>query len=128
MSEIDDEALEAARQELNADANGKEPRTFFYACQISEIPPIGKRGKVVYSDGDEVAIFNIDGQILAISNICPHETSPVMATGFVDCDTCQVACPLHGWIFDMHTGQQIGAAGSIRVYEVKLDGEEVWVR
>jgi nitrite reductase/ring-hydroxylating ferredoxin subunit len=132
VSGIDEESLEAARQELGGEASETEARPFLYACQISEIPSNGKRGKVVYIDNDEIALFNINGEIIAISNICPHETSPVMATGFVDCDTCRVACPLHGWIFDMHTGRQIGPSvgagpGSIPTYRVKLEGEEVWV-
>lgn len=132
MRDLDEDALEAARRELNGELSDAEPREFAYACQISEIPPSGRRGKVAYIDETEVALFNISGEIIAISNICPHETSPVMATGFVDCDTCRVVCPLHGWIFDMHTGQQIGASvgagpGSIPTYRVKLEGEEVWV-
>ncbi|MDP4200578.1 MAG: nitrite reductase (NAD(P)H) small subunit [Bacteroidota bacterium] len=127
MNDFDEEALDAARSELNTEGS-EQSLEYFYACQFAEIPPSGRRGKVVEVDDTEIAIFNIKGEILAISNLCPHEMSPVMAAGFVDCNACVVACPLHGWTFDLHTGMQIGVPGSIPVYDVRLDGEEVWLR
>lgn len=126
MDEIDDEALEAARRELNGETNA--PREFVYACAFSELPKNCERGKVIVLDGCEIAIFNIEGAIHAISNICPHEMSPVLAAGALDCAARTITCPLHNWIFDIPTGQLIGASGSIPVYEVKLSDGEVWMR
>ncbi len=124
--EFDDEALEAARRELRGEVNA--PMEFTFACTVDELPKNCERGKVIVIEDREIAIFNIDGAIYATSNICPHEMSPLLAAGSLDCVARTVTCPLHGWIFDIPTGQQIGASGSIPVYEVKMADGEVWVR
>lgn len=128
--EIDDTLLEAARRELNGladDAESAEAREFTYACPLSEIPANGRRGKAISMEESEVAIFNIGGEIFAISNICPHEMSPLLAAGFVDCEARTVACPLHGWTFEIPTGKLLGASGGVPVYPVKIEAGEVWV-
>ena len=125
--EIDEEALEAARRELNGELSSPA-REFFFACQISEIPASGRRGKVVSMEGTEVALFNFDGKIFAISNICPHEMSPLLASGIVDLEARTVACPLHGWTFEIVTGKMVGASGGVPVYDVRVESDEVWLR
>jgi NAD(P)H-dependent nitrite reductase small subunit len=126
IDEIDDEALEAARRELRGEINA--PMEFTFACTIEEFPKNCERGKVIVIEDREIALFNIDGVIYATSNICPHEMSPVLATGAIDCAARTITCPLHNWIFDIPTGRQLGASGGIPVYEVKLADGEVWVR
>jgi nitrite reductase/ring-hydroxylating ferredoxin subunit len=130
-NEIDDEALEAARMELRGEINA--PMEFTFACTIEELPKNCEHGKVIVAENREIAIFNIDDVIYATSNICPHEMSPILAAGTLDCTAHTIACPLHGWLFDIPTGQLItdqlmGASGSIPVYDVKLADGEVWVR
>jgi len=128
--EIDDTLLEAARRELNglaAETESCMAREFTYACKLSEIPANGRRGKAILMEESEVAIFHIGGEIFAISNICPHEMSPLLAAGFVDCEARTVACPLHGWTFEIPTGKLLGASGSVPVYPVKIEAGEVWV-
>jgi NAD(P)H-dependent nitrite reductase small subunit len=131
MDEIDDDELEDARRELHGEVN--MPMEFTFACTIDELPKNCERGKAVTLDDREIAIFNIDGAIYATSNICPHEMSPILAAGAIDCAARTITCPLHNWIFDIPTGQLIigqlsGASGSIPIYEVKLADGEVWVR
>jgi nitrite reductase (NADH) small subunit len=126
IDEIDDEALEAARIELQGEINA--PMEFTFACSVKELPKNCERGKVIVLEDREIAIFNIDDAIYATSNICPHEMSPVLAMGVIDCVGRTVTCPLHNWIFDIPTGQLIGASGSIPIYDVKLADGEVWVR
>ncbi|GEM_PF-1941433 len=137
-TDFDETALDAARRELN---DGPEaPREFTFACRIQDIPSDGQRGKVVEMDRDEVAIFQIGGELFAISNICPHENSPILAAGIVHCEAMTVTCPLHGWTFDMASGTMlsgtegvadsgaIGGLGGIPVYDVKVEQDEVWLR
>lgn len=126
---IDDEALQAARRELNGEA--EVPKEFVYACRVEELPKSCEHGKVIVTDETEIAIFNLDGRIFATSNICPHEMSPLLAAGAVDCSVETVTCPLHGWVFDIPTGRQLAPAegsGNVPVYEVKVADGEVWVR
>jgi len=132
----DEEALDAARRELNGEVPVGGPRPFVYACELSEIPADGMRGKSVAFEGGEVALFRLKGQVFAISNICPHEMSPLLAAGLVDREACTVACPLHGWTYEIETGRQVAGSGGVPLpepcagvatYQVKLIGEEVWV-
>jgi nitrite reductase/ring-hydroxylating ferredoxin subunit len=126
IDEIDDETLEAARKELRGEVNA--PMEFTFACPINELPKNCERGKVIVIEDREIAIFNIDDVIYATSNICPHEMSPILAAGTLDCAARTIACPLHGWVFDIPTGQLLGASGSIPIYDVKLADGDVWVR
>ena len=129
MIDIDDEALEAARRELNGEIDA--PKEFSFACLVSELPESCEQGKMVVVDENEIALFTIEGEVYATSNLCPHEMSPLLAAGAVDCAARTVTCPLHGWVFDIPTGRQLApteGSGNVPVYEVKIADGEVWVR
>jgi 3-phenylpropionate/trans-cinnamate dioxygenase ferredoxin component len=125
--EIDDDALEAAREELNSQGSTQMRRAFVFACEQFEIPPNGRRAKVIDIEGQSIALLNAGDEVLAFSNICPHEDSPVLGAGFFNAESCTVACPLHGWMYDMRSGKRLDGPGSIPVFEVRLDGEAVYV-
>jgi NAD(P)H-dependent nitrite reductase small subunit len=121
----DEDALHDAREEL---AHGpKSPKTFIYACKVSEIPPNGSRGKVIYAEKTELALFYLKEKIYAISNICPHQDSPLLSEGYIDKQNLTVACPLHGWTYSIVTGKSVIGDGSVPSYEVKVIDDEVWV-
>ena len=71
----------------------------------------------------EVAIFTIGEQLYAVSNVCPHQHAPVIADGFIE--DCTVTCPLHGWTYDLKTGQVVGGNSRLKTYEIYLDGDDV---
>ncbi len=59
-------------------------------------------GKIATVGERELALFNVDGQFHCIDNRCPHRDGSLgegVLTGNV------VTCPLHGWRFDVTTGQ-----------------------
>lgn len=58
-------------------------------------------GCVVRANGREIALFNVDGEICALENQCPHRGAS-LGDGTVEGHT--VFCPLHGWQFDLKTG------------------------
>ncbi|HEY3875537.1 MAG TPA: nitrite reductase (NAD(P)H) small subunit [Candidatus Kapabacteria bacterium] len=129
MFDIDDEVLEAARRERNGETESL--KEFLYACTLEELPTECERARMVTVDDGEIALFRIEGQVYATSNICPHEMSPLLAAGTVDCANRTVTCPLHGWVFDIPSGRQLApveGSGSIPVYEVRIEDAEVWVR
>jgi nitrite reductase/ring-hydroxylating ferredoxin subunit len=70
-------------------------------CQVDELPP-GER-KLVTVNGVEIALFNIDGAVFAINNCCPHRKGPLIR-GYIDGEG-GIKCPMHGWRFDLRTGQ-----------------------
>ena len=94
-------------------------------CATSELLP-GER-KVAEVDGTMVAVFNIDGELYAIEDVCTHDGGE-LASG--ELDGFEIECPRHGARFDVRNG----AARSPPAYEptaklpVKADAGAIWVR
>jgi nitrite reductase/ring-hydroxylating ferredoxin subunit len=74
--------------------------------------------------GRSIGLFNVDGAIYAIDNICTHDSAPLSEGAVVD--GC-VVCPWHGAQFDLATGQVMTppAVEDVRSYEVVVSGEDV---
>lgn len=70
-------------------------------CAVDELQPGGCR--IVEWDGDQIGVFNCDGEILAMEDRCSHDGAP-LAEGILDPDSCTIECPRHGSIFDLRTG------------------------
>lgn len=92
------------------------------AC-ISDIPK--RRGIVRIVNGHEIAIFQVDGKYYAVSNICPHQHSPVIADGMLENKI--ITCPLHGWSYYLDTGESTGGARGLDSYKIKITGEDIFV-
>ena len=69
---------------------------FFRVEDINDLKP--GENMVVDVNGEEVGLFNVDGQFYAIGNICPHKGGP-LGEGFLEENI--VTCPWHGWRFDV---------------------------
>lgn len=96
---------------------------FVKMATLEELPP--GASKEVEHDGRIFALFNVDGQILVIDGICPHQGGP-LAEGMIE--GAIVTCPWHGWQFDVRTGQsQISPRIQQASYEVKVEGQDVLV-
>ena len=85
-------------------------------CQAAELLP-GER-KLVTLNGVEIALFNIDGAVLAINNRCPHRRGPLIR-GYTD-SAGGIKCPMHGWRFDLRTGQSQRPAQAT-TYRTKIE-------
>ena len=97
---------------------------FVTLAPAAELPP-GER-MVVQIGRLWVAIFNIEGQLYAIQDVCTHDGGP-LAEGTV-METC-VMCPRHGACFDLKTGHgTFPAAGPIPIYEARIEGDEIKIR
>ena len=85
-------------------------------ARAAEIPP-GSR-KLVHVAGRDIVVFNIKGELFALSDKCPHKGASLSRgklTGAVMSSvpgTYQYSrageilrCPWHGWEFDVRTGQ-----------------------
>src|ERR1700693_3595424 len=71
-------------------------------CPLSELPPGAMR--MVEWEDLEIGVFNCAGTVYAIEDRCSHDNGP-LAEGEFDQDSCTVACPRHGSLFDIKTGQ-----------------------
>lgn len=84
---------------------------------LNEIP-VGE-GRAYAVDGEQVAVFHLrDGTVRALQAICPHRGGP-LADGLID--GAVVVCPLHGYSYDLVTGEETANGGvAVRPYAVLL--------
>ena len=85
---------------------------------IEDLPP-GSR-KIVNINNREIGIFNVNGKLYALRNVCPHRTGPLCrgrTRPLVISDNQRnicferedeiIKCPWHQWEFDLRTGRSI---------------------
>ena len=85
--------------------------------------PVGGR-KLVSIDGVEIALFNVGGTFYAINNRCPHRNGPLIR-GYIDGER-GIKCPMHGWRFDLATGESERPARAV-TYRVQRQGDELFI-
>jgi nitrite reductase (NADH) small subunit len=69
-------------------------------AKVGDVPP--GEGRVVEAEGHALALFNVGGAYHAIDNTCPHRGGPL---GEGDLEGAIVACPWHGWRWDVTSGR-----------------------
>ncbi|MFA3782650.1 nitrite reductase small subunit NirD [Melioribacteraceae bacterium 4301-Me] len=97
---------------------------FKKVCSYSELKE--KVGKKFFVDDVEIAIFKVENEIFAVSNICPHQKTHLIHEGLVE--NCKVICPVHGWEFDLKTGQLPSNRKGLNTYEVEVINDNVYVK
>ena len=80
--------------------------TLLDICPVADLPP-GTSRRVETEDFD-IAIFNCDGDLLAMEDRCSHDDSVLLDGGPFDAAACTVECPRHGSVFDLRTGRPLG--------------------
>lgn len=88
-----------------------------------------KSAKSKYLDlaGKEIALFSVEGKLYATDNFCPHRGGPLFR-GHIEPGP-SVRCPLHGWNFEMASGQCLNMPQSkINTYPIEVRGSEVFVQ
>ena len=75
-------------------------------------------------DGNELAVYNVNGEFYAIENSCPHRGAPLS-----EGDLCGhiVECGLHGWQFDLRSGECLTVPETIRTYQVTIEDQMIKV-
>jgi nitrite reductase (NADH) small subunit len=83
------------------------------ACVSFELP-----------DGNELAVYNVDGEYYATENSCPHRGAPLSQgelCGHV------IECWLHGWQFDVRSGECLTVPDRIKTYRVSIEDQMIKV-
>ncbi len=93
-------------------------------CTVNSIKE--REGKRFIIDDVEVAVFKVDGEVYALSNICPHQHTNVIYDGYIE-DGC-VVCPVHGWMFNLKTGKMPSCNAGLDSYAVKIIDEYIYVK
>jgi nitrite reductase (NADH) small subunit/3-phenylpropionate/trans-cinnamate dioxygenase ferredoxin subunit len=96
---------------------------FVKVARVEEIPP--GQGKSIEVGGIEIALFNINGTFFAIHNTCIHQGGPL---GDGELDGSVVACPWHGWKFDVCNGNSLTLPDAkVSCFQVKVEGGDLLV-
>jgi 3-phenylpropionate/trans-cinnamate dioxygenase ferredoxin subunit len=111
----------------------------YAVAQTNEIPAGGR--KIVEVAGKSVGVFHVGDQYVAVLNLCPHEFAPV-CRGQVRGTTLPsgpgepmrwgrdgeiLACPWHGWEFDLLTGACLTDRRRLKRYPVTVENDTVFV-
>ncbi len=90
---------------------------------VGEIPPGGRL--VVEAAGKQIAIFNVNGRLVACDNTCLHRGGPL---GEGDLEEFLVTCPWHGWQYDLSTGECLmNPKAKIALYPVTVEADSICV-
>jgi nitrite reductase (NADH) small subunit len=96
---------------------------------------------VVEAGGREVGVVRWQGEVYALANLCTHQRGPLCrgalsgrltsaapGTMEVSDDTPVIACPWHGWEFDVRTGRALwDERYAVRTYPASVEDDCVVV-
>jgi 3-phenylpropionate/trans-cinnamate dioxygenase ferredoxin component len=93
------------------------PTETLVAGRIDDLRP-GACISVELPDGSEVAVYNVNGEYYATENSCPHRGARLTEGAL--CGHV-IECGLHGWQFDVRSGECLTVPDKIRTYCVKVE-------
>lgn len=110
----------------------------YIVARTEEIPSGARR--IVRLGERSIGIFNVHDHYVAVLNVCPHELAPV-CLGRLGGTTLPsapgkwlwgredeiLACPWHGWEFDLFTGACLTDRRRLRLYEVIVEDNHIIV-
>jgi naphthalene 1,2-dioxygenase system ferredoxin subunit len=77
--------------------------------------------------GREIALYELDGKILATDDICTHAYAK-LSDGWME--RGEIECPLHAGRFDIKTGKATAppCVDDLKTYPVRIEGGEIQVK
>ncbi len=110
---------------------------------IADTTDLGANGSKVMAEvnGQEIAVYRLDGEYYAVANFCPHQSGPLCEgkrKGKVDIgpdgwgieydEEIYVECPWHSWMFNIKTGKHAADDRyAVPTYDVEIEDEKVYV-
>ena len=76
--------------------------------------------------GTPVVLVRAGDAVYACGAVCAHNGGP-LEDGKLS--GTRLACPWHGWMYDVRTGQCVfpGRGAAVPIYPVRVENDEVWV-
>ena len=97
---------------------------FTEVADLWEVPP-GERKRVKVND-ELITIFNLNGELFAIFDRCPHKKTAPLVRGTLN--GMGIKCPNHGFRFDLKTGEcDRGEEWNTRVYQIKIENNKILI-
>jgi 3-phenylpropionate/trans-cinnamate dioxygenase ferredoxin subunit len=91
---------------------------FLPICSVDDLPS-GER-LFIEVGKNAIVMFNIDGEVYAIADVCSHETCQL---GDGELDGYEIVCPCHGARFDVRNGMVLSlpAIKDVESYPVRIN-------
>ena len=93
-------------------------------ARLDELAP--GQPKLVDVDGTRSVLGRVGESVYACDNTCARQGGP-LSEGKLS--GTRLACPWHGWMYDVRTGECImpSRGGRVPTYPARVEGDEVWV-
>ena len=93
-------------------------------ASLDEVP--AGQPKIVELDGVRVVLSRVGDAVYACGDVCTHRGGPL---GEGKLTGTRLACPWHGWMFDVRTGRCVlpSRGASVPSYPVRVEAGEVLV-
>lgn len=93
-------------------------------CAANEAPKSGEVTEVE-ANGVQICLANIEGQLRALDNLCPHRQGP-LGQGWIEGQA--VICPWHAWAFDTRSGLcDEPERAQVRTFPIQAQDETILV-
>jgi nitrite reductase/ring-hydroxylating ferredoxin subunit len=91
---------------------------------LGELPAGGLRRVDV--NGIAIVLARVGDAVYACGDTCAHQGGPLSEGRLTG---ARLACPWHGWMYDVRTGECVlpGRGARVPRYPVRVDAGEVWV-
>jgi chlorite dismutase len=126
-----DEALDALggpKIAMPRKPNLETPEVWIEVCAVEDFGADAR--KVVYLNGQQVALFNIANRLYAVSNRCSHARGPLSEGSIEVTDAgCSITCPWHYAKYDLASGAVLDGIASTPVptYRVEVRDGVIYV-
>lgn len=109
------------------------------AANVADVQP--GQCKIVDIAGQSIGLYNVNGEYRAVLNLCPHAFAPI-CQGAIRGSTKPtstpgeylwhrdgefVACPWHGWEFDLLTGESLVDRRRLKLFPVRREDDQLSV-
>lgn len=84
-----------------------------------------KRKTLFKKDSKQIVIFNVNDNIFAIDNRCPHEGYPLDHGSFND--SCILTCNWHNWKFDLKDGKCLTGGDNVKTYKTFIEDDYLYL-
>ena len=91
---------------------------------LEDLPP-GRLTRAAVN-GTPIVLARVGDAVYACGDTCAHQGGPL---GDGKLHGVRLACPWHGWQYDVRSGQCVfpGRGASVPSYPVRIEGGDVWV-
>ncbi len=91
-------------------------------ASLAEVP--AGQLKLVELDGTRIVLARVGDRVYACGDTCSHQGGP-LSEGRLS--GSRLACPWHGWMYDVRTGQCLfpGRGAGVPSYPVQVDADQI---